>query len=253
MPKTAINPLIPTECPSCNGDLKVVGIHLMCLNKNCPEQNILRILHWVTNCGIENFAESSVRTLYNVGVVKSVKDLYKLTSKSFNGVEGFGTSKISNALSEIERTREMTLSSFIDKLSIDLVGERAVAKIGINTIDEFLNLKAGDDDFVVAQNIVAFVKENRNYINELLSVVKIVESVKTVAKEDARHIAMTGIGPDKREALIEKIAGKGDVFDDGVRKTTNILLCEDKSAGTTKLQKAEKMGVTIMNYSEYFN
>jgi len=252
MPKTAVNPLIPTECPSCQGKLTIEGIHLKCNNKNCPEQNILRILHWVTNCGIEGFAESSVRTLYNAGVVTSVKDLYKLTPKSFAGVEGFGTSKISNALSEIERTREMTLPSFIDKLSIDLVGEKAVAKIGIKTVDEFLNLKASDDDFVVAQNIVAFVKENRDYINDLLSVVKISEPVQVVARDGARHIAMTGSGPDKREALIERIADNGDIFDDGVRKTTNILLCEDKTAGTTKLQKAEKMGVTILNYGEYF-
>jgi len=245
------NDLIPTNCPSCKGKLKVEGIHLVCRNADCDEQNILLILHWVVNSGMEQFAESSVRTLYNAGVVKTVKDLYKLTPKSFNGIEGFGSSKIANAISEIERTKEMSLASFIDKLSIDLVGEKAVAKLGIKTVDEFLSFD--NTEFVVGQNIMAFVKENKKYINDLLEVVIIKAPVaQTVAKAGAKHIAMTGSGPMKRDELIDKISALGDVFDDGVRKTTNILLCEDKNSGSSKLVKAEKMGVKIMNYDEYF-
>jgi NAD-dependent DNA ligase len=105
---------------------------------------------------------------------------------------------------------------------------------------------------VVGKNIKAFVKENKDFIKELASVVVIKEVKVEKVKVGAKHIAMTGSGPDKRDNLIDKIGANGDVFDDGVRKTTNILLCEDKLAGTIKLEKAQKMGVTIMNYSEYF-
>jgi len=245
------NDLIPTHCPSCNGNLKVEGIHLVCRNVDCDEQNILLVLHWVVNSGMEQFAESSVRALYNAGVVKTVKDLYSLTPKSFNGIEGFASRKIENALSEIQRTKEMSLASFIDKLSIDLVGEKAVAKLGIKTFDEFMNWT--DETFVIGKNIKAFVKDNEKYIRSLASVITIKLPVaQAPAKVGAKHIAMTGSGPDKRDNLIDIILGNGDVFDDGVRKTTNILLCEDKHSGTSKLVKAEKNGVTIMNYSEYF-
>ena len=244
------NDLIPTNCPSCKGKLKVEGIHLVCRNADCDEQNILLILHWVVNSGMEQFAESSVRTLYNAGVVKTVKDLYKLTPKSFNGIEGFGSSKIANAISEIERTKEMSLASFIDKLSIDLVGEKAVAKLGIKTVDEFLSFD--NTEFVVGQNIMAFVKENKKYINDLLEVVVIKAPVVVTVKAGAKKIAMTGSGPDKRDNLIDKISGKGDVFHDGIHKDTDILLCEDKNSGSSKLVKAQKLGIKIMNYDEYF-
>ena len=244
-------PLIPTHCPSCNAPLVVEGIHLRCVNASCDEQNILTILHWVTNCGIEHFAESSVRALYAAGVLKSVKDLYKLTPKSFAKVEGFGSRKIENALSEIERTKTMTLPSFIDKLSIDLVGEKAVAKLGIKSVDEFLNWS--DTTFVVGKNIMEFVKDNRKYIHDLLEVV-VIQAPKAQApvKAGAKKIAMTGSGPDKRDNLIDKIVANGDVFHDGVHKDTDILLCEDKDSGSSKLVKAQKMGVKILNYGEYF-
>ena len=244
------NDLIPTNCPSCKGKLKVEGIHLVCRNADCDEQNILLILHWVVNSGMEQFAESSVRALYDAGAIKTVKDLYSLTPKSFAKVEGFGSRKIENAISEIERTREMTLASFIDKLSIDLVGEKAVAKLGIKTVTEFLNFN--NTEFVVGQNIMEFVKENKKYINDLLEVVVIKEPVVVAVKAGAKKIAMTGSGPDKRDNLIDKIQANGDVFHDGIHKDTDILLCEDKHSGSSKLVKAEKLGVKILNYSEYF-
>lgn len=244
------NPLIPTNCPSCKSKLEVEGIHLFCKNTDCPERNILLILHWVVACGVENFSEAGVRSLYDGGKIKNVKDLYILTAKSFDGLEGFGVRKIDNALSEIERTKEMTLASFIDKLSIDLVGEKAVKKLEIKTVEDFLNFN--DPEYVVGQNIIAYVKENKQYIKDLLKVVKIKEVKEVVAKAGAKHIAMTGSGPDKRDNLIAKIHEKGDVFDDGVRKGTDILLCEDKASGSSKLQKAEKMGVKVLNYNEYF-
>lgn len=244
------NDLIPSHCPSCDTELIVDGIHLRCTNKSCPEQIILTILHWITNCGIEQFAESSVRALYAAGKLRSVKDIYKLTEKSFAGIEGFGEKKIANALSEIQRTREMTLPSFIDKLSIDLVGEKAVAKLGIKTFDEFMAWT--DETFVIGKNIKQFVKENKQYILDVASCVIIKEAKEVAVKAGAKRIAMTGSGPDKRDNLIQKITDKGDVFHDGVRKDTDILLCEDKNSGSSKLVKAQKQGVKIMEYSEYF-
>ena len=252
MPKTKaeVNPLIPTECPSCKKALKVIGIHLCCTNKKCPEQNILLILHWVVNAGMEQFADAQVRALYNAGVVTNVRDLYNLNEKSFASIEGFGHSKIKNALSEIGRTSEMDLPTFVDLLSIDLVGKKAVAKLGIKTFEEFMNWS--NEEFVVGKNIKTFVKENEAFIRDLKSVITIKQVKEQKVKAGAKHIAMTGSGPDKRDVLVGRIQANGDVFDDGVRSTTNILLCEDKDSGTTKLAKAAKMGVTIMNYGEYF-
>ena len=76
--------------------------------------------------------------------------------------------------------------------------------------------------------------------------------VSAPAKAGAKHIAMTGSGPDKRDVLIGKIAANGDIFDDGVKKTTNILLLEDINSTSLKAIKAKKMGVQLMAYEDYF-
>jgi NAD-dependent DNA ligase len=151
-------------------------------------------------------------------------------------------------MSEIERTKEMTLGSFVDKLSIDLVGEKAVKKLGITTVEQFLDWQ--DETFVIGENIKKYVAENKNYIYQLLKVVKIKKEVE--AKVGAKHIAMTGAGPDTRNNLIARIVANGDVFDSSPNKETNILLCEDPDSGSSKLAKAEKLGIKIMRYGVYF-
>lgn len=241
--------LIPTHCPSCDSKLKVDGIQLICNNKDCKEQKILIVSHWVTNIGVENFSESSVRILFESKKIKSISDLYKLTAKDLSDVPGFGDSKTKNLFEQLGKTKEMTLAKYIDLLSIDLVGEKAVKKLGINTIEDFLNFS--DDTYVIGKNIMEYVKENNAYIKELLSVVKIKQE-KEVDK-NARKVCFTGAGPKSRNDLVKDIQAKGDVYSDSVSKDLNILVCDDVNGSSSKIQKAKKLGVKIMTYPEYFN
>jgi len=197
---------------------------------------------------MEAFAESSVRMLFEKGKIKNIKDLYHLTAKDFEGVDGFGERKIANALNQIQATKEMTIGEFVDRLGIDLVGIKAMKKLGITTSDQLFSFS--DDNYVIGQNLIAYVKENKQFITDLLSVVKIKGEVKMA--EGSKKVCMTGTGPKKRNDLIKDIEAKGDMFVDTVGKDTNILLCEDPSANTTKLQKARKLGVQVISYSEYF-
>lgn len=243
--------LIPTHCPSCEQKLSVVNIHLCCTNDKCPERNILLILHWAVTAGMEQFAEAQIRALYNAGVIKNVRDLYKLTEKSFAGIEGFGSSKIKNALSEIERTKEMTLPSFVDKLSIEGVGEKFVNKYGIKTVEDFLNYDNSDGS-AYGKNIVEFVKKNRGYIKDLLKVIVVKTPLVAIVKTNAKKICMTGGWIRKRDDLQKEIAAKGDLFIDSVSKDCNILIIDDVNSTTSKALKAKKLGVQLMSYEEYF-
>ncbi len=242
--------LIPLKCNSCGTKLIENGVHLVCSNKDCKEQNVLMIIHWVVNSGIEQFSESSVRSLYDAGKIKSVVDLYSLEEKDFKVLEGFGNKKISNALSEIERTKEMSLGQFVDKLSIEGVGEKFVKKIGIKTVEEFLNFKNAEG-YEYGKNIIEYVKENKDYINQLLSFVKIKKEKEVKVNANAKHIAVTGTAPMKRDDVIIEIQKRGDVYDDGIRSTTTVLLCEDIKGSSSKLIKAKAKGIKLLSYSDY--
>jgi DNA ligase (NAD+) len=240
--------LVPRVCPSCGTRTKVEGIHVVCNNSDCKEQQVLKIVHWVKNCEMEAFSEASVRALFDAGKIANIRDLYSLKPKDFAGVEGFGVRKSENALKQIHDTKEMTIGEFADRLGIDLVGKKAIAKLGITTAEEFLNHK--DQTFVIGQKIVEYVAENKAFLKDLLSCVTIKKPV--AAKVGARQVCMTGTGPKSRMELMGDITKKGDLFVDRVTKDTQLLICEDVNGSSTKLEKARKMGVKLISYDEYF-
>ncbi len=246
-----MNELIPENCPSCQEKLIVEGIHLVCKNETCPEMMVLKIIHWVVESGIDFFSDSSVRSLFNAGKLRTITDLYSLTEEDFKGVEGFAKRKIDNALSEIERTREMGIDEFVDKLGIDLVGKKAVNKLGITSVEELWAFN--DEKYIIGQNIISYLKENKKFVEGLLKVVKIKKVNKVVASKDSKKVCMTGAGHKTRNELLEDIQAKGDIFIDRVSKETDILVCEDISGQSSKLEKARKLGVKLMSYEEYFS
>jgi len=242
------NDLIPTHCPSCGNELKIDGIHLVCNNEYCKEQKILKIVHWCETLEMEFFSESSIRTLYEKSVIYDVRDLYELKKDDFSGIEGFGDKKINNALEQIDKTKEMSIAKFCDALGIEQIGEKAIDKLGIKNEEELFSFS--DSTYVIGQKLIDYMKKNKSFVKELLSVIKIKKS-KEIAM-GAKRIAMTGKGPKTRNELIADIEANGDVFDDGVKKDTQILLCEDVTGNSSKLQKAQKLGITLMSYDDYF-
>ncbi len=245
------NELIPTTCPSCNSALDVKGIHLVCTNKECPEILVLKIIHYCETAGMEFFSDSSIRSLFDSGKIKNVVDLYHLTESDFENLEGFGKRKIDNAIGEIERTKEMGVDELCDRLGIELVGRKAINKLGIKSVEDLWNFN--DETYVIGQNLISYLKFNKKMVENLLKVVKIKKPVEVKVSAGAKHIATTGAGPKKRDDLVNDILAKGDVWDEHVNKGTNILLVEDVNSGSSKIVKAQKMGVSIMNYKEYFS
>lgn len=241
--------IIPTTCPSCNQELKQDGVHLVCHNFYCKEQQVLKIVHWVENCEMEQFSEASVRTLFEADKLWDIVSLYTLKVEDFAGVNGFGSSKINNALAQIEASKEMSIGQFVDRLGIDLVGEKAIKKLGIETAKQLLDFN--DPTFVIGRNLISFLKENKVFVKQLLQIVKIQNPQE--GKMGTKNVCMTGTGPRGRKELIIEIEKMGYSFMDHVNKDTHILVCEDVNGSSSKLIKAAKLGVELVSYSEFFS
>ena len=241
---------VPRYCSSCQSKLVKNSVHLTCPNhKDCPEQHIQKIIFWVKQCDMDGVSESTIRTLFEKGLITEIKDLYNLVSKNFLNLEGFGTKRATNFLMEIDKTRDLECSQFIKNLGISLVGKKAVKKLGIKSITEFKNFN--DPTYVIGQKIIEWKSDpvNMKMLEELLEVitVKMILEVSRTMK-----IAMTGKYKKGRKELIKDIEAKGHEFSSSVTKDTNILLCEDPNGTSSKLQKARKLGVALKSYSEYF-
>lgn len=241
--------LVPTKCPSCKDPLHHSGVHLICANPDCEEQNILKVVHWVKACKMEFFGESSVRALFAAGKIRNIHSLYSLKESDLQGLDSFGDSRIKNTLKQIADTREMTINEFIDRLGIESVGERAVTNMGIKSVADMWAFK-NPNDMSVGRHLLGYLKENKDFVKELMEEVTIIAP--KVKAKGAKSVAMTGRGPDTRDNLAKKIEANGDVFSDHVGKDTDILLCEDVKGSSSKLAKAAKLGVKLMSYEEYF-
>jgi DNA ligase (NAD+) len=241
--------LIPTKCPSCGLKLEREGVHVVCNNPDCPEKNIMEILHWVQKCEMDGISESFVRTLYDEkSRVRTIKDLYLLEEEDFEGIEGFGQKKIKNALEQIEASREMSLRQFVVRLGIPMVGERAMEKIGLITIKELFSYKS--DGSVLGDVLEDHIRRNKATIEDLLTVVKV--SSEKEKKEGSLRVCMTGKGPRGRKELIDELERMGYTFVDHVGKDTDVLICEDVTGNSSKLTKASRLGVKLVSYGEFF-
>lgn len=244
--------LIPIACPSCGILLEVKGVHLNCTNKNCPEKNIQQITYWVEKNNMDEVAEATIRILYEEKLIKNIIDLYNLKDKVQSlrkKIDGFGKKKIENLLTQIEKSKSMTIPQFLARLGIELVGEKAIKKLGIKTEQEFWNFN--DLTYKIGQNLINFRENNITYLLNLMSML----NIKNLAEkgENKMKVCMTGEGPDTRKNLIIKLNSMGYEFSPSITKETNILICEDTKGNSTKLQKARKLGIKLVNYEEFFS
>jgi len=240
--------LTPDSCPVCHSDVLEEGVHLKCTNLDCPERHIQTILYWVKESGMEQVAEATIRQLYEKNIIRNVSDMYKITSIDLEGLEGFGEKKIKNFLTQLEKVRTMPAPALISKLGIPLVQQKALKKLGIHSMNDFMTFD--DDTFVTGQNIITWKNnsENISFLKDLLNVVK-VEDVDI--KETKGQVCMTGKGPLGRKELQKIIEEKGYEFSSSVTKNTSILLCEDPGGSSSKLQKARQNGVDLISYEDF--
>jgi len=240
--------LIPKECPSCKAILQREGVHLVCKWGDCPEKLVQKILHWVTKCEMDGLSESFVRRMVESERVFSIKDLYLLSAEDFEGLDGFGTKKIENALSQIASSKEISIRQFVVRLGINGVGQRAMEKLGINTLKELLTYKSNGS--VVSKTLAEFIESNKRLIKDLISVVKVYSEIPK--KKGIQNVCMTGTGPLPRKELISEIEKMNYTFVDHVSKDTNILVCEDTTGTSGKLAKAKLLGVKLVSYEDFF-
>ncbi|WP_187759746.1 BRCT domain-containing protein [Thiospirochaeta perfilievii] len=240
--------LIPKNCPSCGEDLDRNGVHIKCNNTDCKEILIQQIIYWVKESDIDGVAEGTLRALYKEGKVKHIKDLYHLKYEDLFGLEGFGDKKINGFINGVKNSKTVTAIKLLSRLGIPLVQEKALMKLNIKSIDDFLVFN--DETFVTGQNIVKWKKDrvNLTFLEELIESLDI---IKTEDVESRGFICMTGKGPKSRKEIIEIIESKGWSFSSTISKDVDILLCEDPEGSSSKLIKAKKLGIKLLSYSDF--
>jgi DNA ligase (NAD+) len=81
---------MPKQCPLCGADIVKPEGEAMhrCPNKACPSRGLESLINWVQAAAdIEGVGEQSVRQFWDLGLVRSVPDLYRLTKEQLLEVD----------------------------------------------------------------------------------------------------------------------------------------------------------------------
>ena len=145
----------------------------------------------------------------------------------------------------------MSQLDFLSSLGIPMVGKKVFQKLGIFTIQDFLNWK--DFQYVTGEKIIEWKMDqfNLELFNSLVKSIDFTEEEK-MNSTNKIGVCATGKGPWTRNELIDKINKTQNYFwVDSINDSVKVLLCDDPDDNSSKLTKAKKKGIQLVKYSEF--
>lgn len=260
-----------THCPECGSKLiRYEGeAAYYCPNETaCPPQIKGKIEHFISRraMNIDGLGPETVDLFYNLGMIHTVADLYALQASDISGLERMGDKSAENIIKGIEQSKQVSFERVLFALGIRFVGE-TVAKILAKAFRSIDKLESATlDDLIqvdeiggrIAQSIINYFADesNRQLIDRLklaglqMSMPELDMSQFTDKLKD-QSIVISGVfnhhSRDEYKEMIEKHGGKNV---GSISKKTSFILAGE-NMGPSKLEKAEKLGVRIMNEDEF--
>ena len=259
---------LPTQCPSCGGEIVWQNDNMYCGNPNCPKKQLERFVYFCGKSGfdIKGLSRSTLEKLLDAGLITDARSLLYLFEQKDKALELFGIGKrkfmlLSQAIYIARKVS--TLATFLSSLAIPGVGPE-MAK----TIAEYFHwskkefLKAVDDDFnfaridgvgeITANNMREFFVTDTWWKPLSECLVMRIPYEKDLARGEfaGKIVAITGIFEDyDRSELKRVLESKGAKVAASVGTKTDILLAGNKAG--SKLQKAKDYNVRIMSEEEF--
>lgn len=258
------------RCPACHTPLvRVDGeASWVCPNKyGCRPQIVGRIEHFVGRrmMNIDGIGQETARAMFDAGLITTPADIYALTESDLLRLEGFGQKSAERVIEGIRQSKSVPFGRVIYALSIPFVGETVAKKLAKATgnIDTLMTMSAEQlteiDDIGprIAESIVDYFnhESNRSIIERLRQAGLQMEiESPTDAGSDrlaGKSIVISGTflhnSRDRYKEIIEENGGKNV---SSISKKTDFILAGD-NMGPSKLEKANKLGVPIINEDDF--
>jgi DNA ligase (NAD+) len=116
---------MPKRCPLCKAEIvRPVGeVMHRCPNRACPSRGLETLYHWVGPAmDIENVGASTIKKLWDEGIVRSLPDLYRLSAEQLASLDGFAEISAARAFDSIQASKTQPFSRVLFGLNIPKVG-----------------------------------------------------------------------------------------------------------------------------------
>jgi DNA ligase (NAD+) len=255
----------PAHCPVCGSEIvRTEGeADYRCVNVDCPARLRESLLHFASRgvMNIDGMGEAVVVQLMEKGLVRSVADLYSLSSEKLLTLERIGQKTADSLIAEIERTKKAPLDRVLFGLGIRFVGERTAQLLAdaFGSMDALLAATPEELERVqeVGPRVAAAVHEffaeerNRKLIERLrgAGLTFTAEKRKRSAKLEGLSFVLTGTLPElTREEAKERIEAAGGRVSGSVSKKTNYVVAGEEAG--SKLDKARELKVPVIGEGE---
>lgn len=266
--KRAARPVIPpTHCPSCGAKLyKEEGeVAIRCINPACPAQIKGRLLHFTsrTAMDIDGFGDAVAEQLIDKNLVKEFAGIYDLKKEDLLTLELFKDKKADNLLAAIENSKTRPLRRLLYALGMRHVGEKTAQSIArrFKTLDNILQAK--EEDFIKINDVGEVIGKSAA---EFFADAKIraelarlaAKGINTVEPEDevksnifeGKTLVFTGELSSMTRPEAEALAKQNGAKTSGSVSAKTYAVIAGEAAGS-KLEKAQKLGVTILTEREF--
>ncbi|MDQ2983833.1 MAG: NAD-dependent DNA ligase LigA [Actinomycetota bacterium] len=257
---------MPKKCPLCGADIVKPEGEAMhrCPNRACPSRGLESLINWVEAAmEVEGVGEQLIRRLWELGLVRSLPDLYRLTKEELLELDGFQEKSASNVIEAIEQSKQHPFRRVLLGLNIPNVGWVTAQSVTrhFGSIDRLMAASQEEIEEVDgvgpdrAEAIAEWFSddENRTLVGELREL-----GLRFEAGEEERPVegplsgnayVITGtLESYSREEAKQALEALGAKVSDSVsKKTAGVIVGESPGS---KAAKAQKAGVPILSEAD---
>lgn len=255
---------IPTICPYCGEPLVLRdnNTKLYCENEECVTHLSARLSKWINILDVKGFGDALQKFMVEECRMTSICDLYKPEFKNLV-CSTYGSINAEKAFNDLYSKRNIDLATLIAGFNIEGIGlkmSKTLVENGYDSLESLHNVKVEDLERLPnwsstrANIFLSGIKKNEKDMKELAKILKIQEPIKSESSSiSGMHICVTGkLEKLSRKDMEKLIKSKGANFDTSVTSNTNILVTNDVTSGSSKLNNARKYGTKIMSEEEFY-
>lgn len=253
---------LPDTCPECAEKLYWNGVHLTCINMNCPNMVRQDLLAWINNIApLDDFGDTLrlkyIYDLYGREVV-SVEDMMDTLELGSKYQQGGVQDNLFVKMLELLHTRKVPANEAIMALNIPRFGDKTSVKLAqqpevlerimkeaMTTCDPVdlldLNGYIGDANAdAIRDNLWKFAR-----LRYIWNRIEFKDAEQTKGK-----VAITGKLSVQRKVFEKELAEAGWTCGD-ISKETKFLITDNPNSSSSKNQKADKLGIKKITEAEF--
>ena len=258
---------MPKRCPLCQSEVVRPQGEVMhrCPNRACPSRGLETLYHWVgAALDIEHVGGSTIKKLWDEGIVRSLPDLYRLTAEQLAELEGFAEISATRAWESIQRSKEQPFSRVLFGLNIPKVGWviarnlalhfREAEALAAATLEQFEEVEGIGPER--AELIAEWFSDPDNLA--LVAELRQLGLQLELADDDRppegpltgdQYVITGTLEKWTREEAKNALEALGAKVSDSVStRTTGVVVGESPGS---KAQKAEKLGVPVLSEADF--